>query len=201
MCRSTLSLTWALDRVGWSTPRPSRFVPWKETRYPLCRRRGGPQGQSGQVQKIFPPSEFDPRTEHPASSCCTETKQFKYSLMSMSDNSILPHFMQRVLKSLWKICFCYLINFLMNFLMIYCWLTTSFNYLVAVVMKCWCLQTNFQVTLTVHLRRTCVAGLKRKWRGCDRMAHMLVALVWTTPTKMHQVGFYTISWMHSVCLP
>jgi hypothetical protein len=32
------------------------------TRYPFYRRLGGPQGQSGQVQKISPPPGFDPWT-------------------------------------------------------------------------------------------------------------------------------------------
>ena len=31
---STLSLTLALDGSGWLTPRPGRFTPGKETRYP-----------------------------------------------------------------------------------------------------------------------------------------------------------------------
>jgi len=39
-----ISLTSALDGGGWSKPRPSHFTPRKETRFPLCRRRGGPQG-------------------------------------------------------------------------------------------------------------------------------------------------------------
>jgi hypothetical protein len=38
---STLSSAPALDDSGWSTPRPGRFTPRKETRYPLCRRLGG----------------------------------------------------------------------------------------------------------------------------------------------------------------
>ena len=33
-----------------------------KTRYPLYRRLGGPQGRSGQVQKISPPLGFDPWT-------------------------------------------------------------------------------------------------------------------------------------------
>jgi len=33
----TLSLTLTLDGGGWSMPRPGRFTPGKETRYPLCR--------------------------------------------------------------------------------------------------------------------------------------------------------------------
>ena len=40
---STLSLTSALYRSGWLTTRPGRFTPQKDTRYPLCRRLGGPQ--------------------------------------------------------------------------------------------------------------------------------------------------------------
>ena len=64
-CTSTLSLTLALDEGGWSTPRPGRFTPWKETRYPLYRRLGGPQGRSGRVLKISPPPGFDPRTVQP----------------------------------------------------------------------------------------------------------------------------------------
>ena len=52
---STLSLTSALDGGGWSTPRSGRFTPGKETRCPLYRRLGGPQGRSGQVRKISPP--------------------------------------------------------------------------------------------------------------------------------------------------
>ena len=55
-------------RRGWvvsATTRPL-FTPGK-TRYPLYRRLGGPQGWSGQVQKISPPTPpgFDPRTVQP----------------------------------------------------------------------------------------------------------------------------------------
>ena len=38
---STLSLISALDGSRWSTPCPGRFIPGKETRYPLHRRLGG----------------------------------------------------------------------------------------------------------------------------------------------------------------
>ena len=61
MYSSTLSLTSALDRGGWSTPRSGRFTPEK-TRCILCRRLGGPQELSGEEWKISPPSRFDPRT-------------------------------------------------------------------------------------------------------------------------------------------
>ena len=43
-------------------PRPSRFTPGKETRYPLYRSLGGPQDGSGRLRKISPPPGFDPLT-------------------------------------------------------------------------------------------------------------------------------------------
>ena len=60
--RSTLYLTLALDGGGWSTPRLGRFTPGKETRYPLYRRLGRPQGRSGRLRKTSPPPGFDPQT-------------------------------------------------------------------------------------------------------------------------------------------
>ena len=50
---------------------PSHFTPGKETQYPLYRRLGGPQGQSGELQKISPPPGFDPQTVQPVGSCYT----------------------------------------------------------------------------------------------------------------------------------
>ena len=55
----------ALLGGGWSTPRPGRFTPGKEIRYPLYRSLDGPQCRSGGVRKISPPPEFDPRTFQP----------------------------------------------------------------------------------------------------------------------------------------
>jgi hypothetical protein len=72
MYSSTLSLTLALDEGGWSTPRTGRFTPGKETRYPLYRRLGGPQGRSGRVRKISPTPGFDPRTVQPVASNYTD---------------------------------------------------------------------------------------------------------------------------------
>jgi len=65
---STLSLTSTLDAGGWSTPRPGRFTPGKETRYPFYRRLSGPQGRSGLVRKISPTPGFDSRTFQPVAS-------------------------------------------------------------------------------------------------------------------------------------
>ena len=52
--------------------RPGRSLPPGKTRYPLYRRLGGPQGRSGQVRKILPPSGFDPRTVQPIASRYTD---------------------------------------------------------------------------------------------------------------------------------
>ena len=62
---STLSLISALDEGEWLKPYPGRSTPGNEPRYPLYRRLGRTQGGSGQVQKISPPSEFDPRPARP----------------------------------------------------------------------------------------------------------------------------------------
>ena len=59
MYSSTLSLTSALE-VGGQRHAPAALPPGN-TRYPLCRGLGGPQGRSGQVRKISPPPRFDPR--------------------------------------------------------------------------------------------------------------------------------------------
>ena len=69
-CGCTLSLTAALD-VDWClTSRPGRFTPGKDTRYPLCRRLGGPHGRSGRVRKISFPRGFELQTAHVAIDHC-----------------------------------------------------------------------------------------------------------------------------------
>ena len=49
-------MTTALEGGERSASRPGRTLPPGKTRYPLYRRLGGPQGRSGQVRKISPPS-------------------------------------------------------------------------------------------------------------------------------------------------
>jgi hypothetical protein len=58
--------------MAWLAPRPSRFTPAKEPRYPLYRRLGGPQGRSGRLRKISPPPGFDPPTVQPVASRYTD---------------------------------------------------------------------------------------------------------------------------------
>ena len=65
---STLSLTSALNGVGDQRHVPP-FLPPGMSRYPLYRRLVAPQGRSGLVRKISPPSGFDPRTVQPVASC------------------------------------------------------------------------------------------------------------------------------------
>jgi hypothetical protein len=64
MYSSTLSLKSALDGGGWSKPRPGRFIPGKETRYPLYRRLDGTHSLSGRVPQISLQTGFDPLTVH-----------------------------------------------------------------------------------------------------------------------------------------
>jgi hypothetical protein len=47
--------------VGGQRHALGPLPPGKETRYPLYRRLGGPQGRFGRMQKIMPPPGFDPR--------------------------------------------------------------------------------------------------------------------------------------------
>jgi hypothetical protein len=57
--------------VGGQHHAPAALPP-RMTRYPLYRRLGGPQGRSGQVLKISPPTGFDPRTVEPVTSRYTD---------------------------------------------------------------------------------------------------------------------------------
>ena len=56
--------------VGDQCHDPAALPPVK-TRYLLYMRLGGPQGQSGWVQKILPPLGFDPQTVQCIVSHCT----------------------------------------------------------------------------------------------------------------------------------
>ena len=47
---------------------PAALTPGKETRYPLYRRFGEPQGRSMWLRKISPSPRFDPRTDQPVAS-------------------------------------------------------------------------------------------------------------------------------------
>jgi hypothetical protein len=57
--------TMALERVVLSAPRPGRFTPGKEIRYPFYRSLNETRGRSGWVRKIPPPPGFEPRTVQP----------------------------------------------------------------------------------------------------------------------------------------
>ena len=60
-------MTTALEGGGGSASRPGRSLPPGKTRYPSYGRLGGPQGQSGQVRKISPPTGIR-SPDHPARS-------------------------------------------------------------------------------------------------------------------------------------
>ena len=61
-------MTTALEGGEGSASRPGRSLPPGKTRYPLYRRLVGPQGRSGQVRKISPPSGLDPQPVQPVAS-------------------------------------------------------------------------------------------------------------------------------------
>jgi len=61
-------MTMVLGGSEGSASRPGHSLPPGKTWYPLYRRLGGPQGRSGQVQKISPPPWFDPLTVQPIAS-------------------------------------------------------------------------------------------------------------------------------------
>ena len=65
-------MTTALEAGEESAARPGRSLPPEKTRYALYRRLGGPQGRSGQVRKILPPTGFDPRIVQPVVSRYTD---------------------------------------------------------------------------------------------------------------------------------
>jgi hypothetical protein len=62
----------ALEGGEGSASRPGHSLLREKTRYPLYRRLGESQGQSGQVRKILPPPGFDPRTIQPVASRYTD---------------------------------------------------------------------------------------------------------------------------------
>ena len=82
-----------LDGVGGQRLAPAALHPGN-TRYPLYRRLGMPQGQTGEVRKISPPPGFDPRTVQPVAS-------------SYTDWAILAHQMNSRI-----VCYLYVIVFL-----------------------------------------------------------------------------------------
>ena len=70
-------------RVGGQRHAPAALPPGK-TWYSLYRRLGGPQGQSGWVQKISPPLGFHPQTVQPAASCYTDYTILAHNLRVMT---------------------------------------------------------------------------------------------------------------------
>jgi hypothetical protein len=64
-------MTTALEGGEGSASHPSCSLPPGKTQYPLYGRLGGPQGWSGQVPKISPPPELNPRSLQPIASCYT----------------------------------------------------------------------------------------------------------------------------------
>jgi hypothetical protein len=67
MYSSTISLTSALDGVGWLTPRAGRLTPGSDP-VRLVHEPGSGPGRSGRLRKISNPPGFDPWTVHAVAS-------------------------------------------------------------------------------------------------------------------------------------
>jgi len=64
-------MTAGLEGDEWSAARPGRTLPPGMTRYPLYRRLGGPQGQSGRAENLVT-TGIRPRTVQPVVSRYTD---------------------------------------------------------------------------------------------------------------------------------
>ena len=71
--------------VGGQRHAPAVLPPGK-TRYPLYRRLGRPHARSGRVRKISPSPGFDPQTDQPIASRCTDWAIPAHHFSSMSLN-------------------------------------------------------------------------------------------------------------------
>jgi len=60
-----------LEGGEWSAARPGRTLPPENTRYPLYRRLGGPQGRSGRAENLVPTGIWS-RTVQPVVSRYTD---------------------------------------------------------------------------------------------------------------------------------
>jgi hypothetical protein len=78
-----------------SDSRPGRYLLPGKTQYQLYRRLGGPQGQSGQVQKILPPPGFDPQTIQPVASLYTNYATWPTTCMGLCAHSLCNNCMEQ----------------------------------------------------------------------------------------------------------
>jgi len=88
----------ALGGGEGSGSRPGRSLPPGKTRYPLYRRPSGPQGRSGQVRKISPPTGIRSRVVHPVVSRYSDypTRPTYVTRMTLKQtNWFLLHFICR----------------------------------------------------------------------------------------------------------
>jgi len=90
---SSVSLTSALDRGGWSTQRPGRFTPRKETRNPL-QDTGWASGSVHTGAGSLPPPGFDPLTIRPV-----VTRYNDYVIPAHLYNGTIPSSLQSVFFS------------------------------------------------------------------------------------------------------
>ena len=95
-------MTTALEGGEGSASRPGRSLPLGKTRYPLYKRLGGSQGQSGQVRKISPPSRIR-SPDRPAPSQSLYNYATRPTLYRYRDNIKIIIILAHTLESC---CFC-----------------------------------------------------------------------------------------------
>jgi hypothetical protein len=84
----------ALEGSEGTASHPGRYLPPGKTRYSFYKRLGWPQGRSGRVRKISPPSGFDPRTIQPVASRYTNYATLpttNYNKINNIMHSVLVH--------------------------------------------------------------------------------------------------------------
>jgi hypothetical protein len=67
-------------------PRPSRFTPGKNSRYPLYKKLRGPQCRSGRLCRISPPRRYEPRTAQPVVSRYAPTAAHRVTVPYVNHN-------------------------------------------------------------------------------------------------------------------
>jgi hypothetical protein len=87
---------------GWLTPRSGRLIPGKESRYPFCKRLGGPQGWSGRVRKISSSPGFDPRNIQPVASRYTDRAIAVYTELESTVDVLLKVSWHACLDTAWR---------------------------------------------------------------------------------------------------
>ena len=99
----------ALEGGEGSASRLGRSLPSGNTRCPLYRRLGGPQGRSGQVQKSSPPPGFDPRIVQPVASRYTDNATRPFRSPILEEYCCVVHMLWAIVCVCVCVCYCFFV--------------------------------------------------------------------------------------------